>query len=267
MRSAQLGVDQLDTIICDIDGVILLGAQPIPGARAALEKLRRAGLDIVFATNNSTRKPDVVREHVQEVVGFDPGPDAVVTSGAATAEWIAGEVEKVLVVGTDGLRDTLQDCGVEVTRNWKEADAVVVGLDPAVTYEALAHAGLAIQNGATFYATNTDASYPRPDGLHPGAGALVAAIATTTGREPAAVCGKPHAPMRRALANRNGRGAGALVVGDRPDTDIALGKAEGWATVLTLTGVVGDKSEIPDGLEPDIVINSIADLPDLLGLY
>jgi len=264
VRRVPVRLDGLDTIICDIDGVILLGTQSIPGAGFALEKLRRAGLDVIFATNNSTRRPDVVRDHVREVVGFDPGPDAVVNSGAATAEWIAGVVEKVLVVGTDGLRDTLRDGGIDVTRNWKEADAVVVGLDPEVNYEMLAGAALAIQNGATFYATNTDASYPRPDGLHPGAGALVAAIATTTGLQPAAVCGKPHPPMRTAVARRSG--PRSLVVGDRPETDIALGKSEGWATALTLTGVVKDPSLVPAELEPDIVVDSIADLPALLGI-
>jgi 4-nitrophenyl phosphatase len=263
--TAQLdGYGPVDTVICDIDGVILLGNQPIVGAGAALERIRGAGLEIILATNNSTRRPVMVRKHVLDVTGFDPGPDAVVNSGEATAELIAGSYEHVLVVGTEGLRDTLRDGGISVTNDWRVADAVVVGLDPGVDYDILAAAGLAIQNGADFYATNTDSSFPRPEGLYPGAGAVVAAVVTTTGREPFAVCGKPHEPMRKALARRSGRHP--VIVGDRPDTDIALGKAEGWATVLTLTGVVGDASQVPADLMPDVVIDSIAELPGLLGI-
>lgn len=254
----------IDTVICDIDGVVVLGKQPIAGAGDALRRIREAGLEIVFATNNSTRQPDMVRKHVLDVVGFDPGPDAVVTSGAATAELIAGDYSQVLVVGTDGLRGTLRDNGIEVTTQWRKADAVVVGLDPAVTYDVLADAALAIQNGAAFFATNTDASFPRPDGLYPGAGAIVAALTTTVGQEPAAICGKPHGPMRKALARR--AGSHPLIIGDRSDTDIAIGKAQGWATVLTLTGVVRDPEQVSPELRADFVVGSIVELPGLLGL-
>ncbi len=167
------------------------------------------------------------------------------------------------MLGTEALVETLCDEGVATTDDWSEADAVVMGLNPRVTYESLAHAGLAIQNGATFYATNSDVAYPRPDGLYPGAGALVAAVAATTGVEPI-FCGKPFSPMREVLKGRGG--AHPLIIGDRPDTDIALGKAEGWPTVLVLSGVVSDPAAVPGEFTPDLVINSLADLPKTLGL-
>jgi HAD superfamily hydrolase (TIGR01450 family) len=255
------GYGPIDTLICDIDGVILLGRTAVPGAREALTKLRDAGVAIVLATNNATRGRDELRRRVIDVVGFDAGADAVVTSAAATAELIAGQVSRVFIVGTDGLRDTLREWGITVTDDWSEADAVVAGLDPGITYSTLARAGLAIQNGATFYATNSDASYPRPDGLYPGAGALVAALTTTTGREPI-VCGKPYEPMRRALALR--AGSYPLIIGDRPETDLALGKAAGWGTILALTGVVSDPAQVPPELVPDLVLGSIAELPGRL---
>jgi 4-nitrophenyl phosphatase len=258
------GYGPVDTLVCDIDGVIVLGKQPIAGAGAALDRIRDAGLPIILATNNSTRKPEMVRSHVLDVSGFDPGPDAVVNSGEATAELLTGRYQHVFVVGTDGLRDTLRDGDVPVTDDWTEADAVVVGLDPGVTYDALTAAGLAIQNGADFYATNTDPSFPQPEGLFPGAGAIVAAVATTTHRQPIAICGKPHEPMRQALRSRAGKHP--LIVGDGIETDIALGKAEGWATVLTLSGVIRDVSEIPAEMKPDVVVGTITELPELLGL-
>lgn len=263
MSAALLGYGPIDTVVCDIDGVLLLGNQPIPGAREALTVLSDAGLDLTFATNNSTRKPSVIREHIIDVVGFDPGPDAIVNSGVAAARFMLDKVEQVFVLGSDGLRETLRDGGISVTADWRQADAVVTGIDFTVTYEALAQAGLAVQNGATFYATNSDVAYPRPDGLYPGAGALTAVVERTTGQTPI-TCGKPFPPMRAALESLTG--ARPLIVGDRPDTDIALGKAEGWATALVMTGVVEDLAQVPSDLTPDVVLRSFADLPAALEL-
>ncbi len=263
MTSALSGHGPIDTIVCDIDGVIMLGAEPVPGAREALTLLRDAGLDLIFATNNSTRKPSDIRKHIIAVVGFDPGSNAIVNSGVATARFIVDKVKRVYVLGSDGLRDTLRDGGVTVTDDWRMADAIVTGIDFTVTYSAFAEAGLAVQNGATFYATNSDASYPRPDGLYPGAGALTTVVERTTGQKPI-TCGKPFEPMRIALEDLGG--SKPLIVGDRPDTDIALGKAEGWATALVLTGVIDDPAQVPAELTPDVVLNSIADLPAALGL-
>ena len=190
--------EPIDTIVCDIDGVLLLGSEAIPGARAALDDLRSADIRLIFATNNSMRPPDAVRRHLVDVVGFDPDPETIVNSGVATARFIKDKVGRVYVVGSEGLRRTLRDGGITITDDWREADAVVTGTDFSVTYESLAHAGLAVQNGATFYATNSDTSFPRPDGLHPGAGALNAVVELTTGIRPV-VCGKPFQPMRDAL--------------------------------------------------------------------
>ncbi|MCP3998677.1 MAG: HAD-IIA family hydrolase [bacterium] len=257
------GHGPIDTVVCDIDGVLVLGNEPIPGAGEALDVLRIAGFSIVLVTNNSTRTTAMTRRHVHEVTGFDPGPDHVISSGMAAARHVRDVVSRAYVLGADGLRETLRDGGVDVTLDWREADAVVSGMDFEVSYEALAHAGLAIQNGATFYATNDDVSYPRPDGLYPGAGALQAVLQSTTGVAPI-VCGKPYPPMRDMLEEVAGRQS--IVVGDRPDTDIALGKVEGWATALVLTGVTRKAENVPPELSPTVVLESIAALPSALGI-
>jgi len=257
------GHGEVDTIVCDVDGVLLLGEEPVPGAREALETLSESGLRIVFATNNSTRHPAETSRHVGEVVGFELDPSAVMNSGLATARFIAGNVDRVYVLGSEGLRETLREAGIRVTADWREADAVVTGMDFEVTYARLAGAGLAIGNGAKFYATNTDAAYPRSDGLYPGAGAITAVVEVTTGVSPI-VCGKPHEPMRSAL--RDLCGSRPIIVGDRPDTDIAMGKAEGWPSVLVLSGVVADAVTVAEEHTPDVVLDSFADLPGLLGL-
>ena len=263
MGAALPGFGTIDTVVCDIDGVILLGSQAVAGAKDALEALEAAGVQLVFATNNSTRPPAEVREHVRSIVGYDADPACVINSGVATARFIAGKTERAYVVGSEGLRNTLRSAGITVTREWREADAVVTGIDFDLSYETLADAGLAIQNGATFYATNADVSYPRPDGLYPGAGSVTAVVELTTGVSPI-VCGKPFLPMREAIADLGG--SKPLIIGDRPETDIALGKAEGWPTVLVLTGVIADPREVPQDLTPDVVLSSIADLPVALGL-
>jgi 4-nitrophenyl phosphatase len=260
---AEVGWSSIDTVVCDIDGVIVLGSEPIPGAGAALARLADAGVDLRFVTNNSTRTRAGIAQRLAEIVGFKTAATTVVNSGWATARFIAGTVERVYVVGADGLRETLREAGIVVTDDWRAADAVVAGLDFNVTFRALAEASLAVQNGARFYATNTDPNYPTPEGLYPGGGALVAAIVTTTGEQPI-VCGKPHQPTRDLLAGFVG--AHPVMIGDRPDTDIALGRAMGWPTVLVLTGVTPTAVAIPEGHRPDMVLASLAELPDLLGI-
>lgn len=247
-----------DTVVCDIDGVVVVGDQPVPGAGAALEKMRAAGLAVLFITNNSTKTREMVADRIERVVGYKTEPDTIITSGWATGLFIRDEVSRAYVLGSDGLRSTLRETGVTQTSDWRQADAVVVGLDFDVTYKKLVEASLAVQNGARLYATNTDASYPSPEGLYPGAGALVSVIETATGSQ-AVACGKPNMPMRQLLDDFV---AGpAMMVGDRPETDIALGKAEGWITVLVLTGVTSAPEDIEAAYTPDLVLDSISQLP------
>jgi len=257
------GIERIDTVICDIDGVVLLGKDPIPGAGRALGRLRAAGISVLFVTNNSTKAPVTIAQRLTQIVGFETRADNVVNSGAATARFIVGSVKRVYVLGADGLRDTLRAEGIQLTTDWREADAVVLGLDFNVSYESLVAATLAVQYGATFYATNVDATYPTPEGQYPGAGALAAVVERATGLTPT-VCGKPHEPMRQMLEDVGG--SHPLIVGDRPETDIALGKIEGWATALVLSGVTRSVADVPDEYRPDIVIDSLADLPARLGL-
>jgi 4-nitrophenyl phosphatase len=253
----------LDTIVCDIDGVVLRGRLAVPGAKEALDRLRDADLELLFVTNNSTKTGEHVAERLREVVGFETTAAKIATSAGATARYVADRATVVYVVGTDGLRETLRIAGLTVTADWREADSVVCGMDFEVTYPALAEATLAVQHGAAFFATNSDATYPAEDGLYPGAGALVAVIERATGKSPI-VCGKPFLPMRRLLDGL--AGDKTLIIGDRPDTDIALGMAQGWYTVLVLTGVVAAAVEVPPELRADATLESIAGLPELLGL-
>jgi len=141
-------------------------------------------------------------------------------------------------------------------------DAVVVGLDRALTYDRIAAAARALHNGAHFIATNTDATIPTPQGEMPGAGTIVAAIATASGK-PYVACGKPHQPMLD-LVNEKISADRVIMVGDRPETDIAFAKLAGWESVLSLTGVIQDPGTVPGRFTPDRVVQSIADLEGIL---
>ncbi len=254
-----MGPDVTGTVVCDLDGVLYLSKQAVPGAGAALGELADRGYRIVAVTNNSTTTPQRVADKISRVTGFDLDPAFVVTSGLATVAMLAGAARRAFVIGEEGLVETLAAHGIESVGDAAGADAVIVGLDRGVDYPKLRDATLAIRSGVPFIATNTDPTYPTPEGLWPGGGAITAALQASTDVEPL-VAGKPHEPIR-SLTRRLVQGP-TWMVGDRIDTDIEMGRLEGWTTVLVLSGVT---RFAPAGREvAHHVIDSIADLPKLI---
>ena len=170
-------------------------------------------------------------------MGIEAAPSEVITSANATAALLhrEGATGTAFVIGERGIRDALAGIGIRVVDGTPErADLVVVGWDRDLTYDRLRTAALLIQRGARLVATNADATYPAPDGLWPGGGAILAAVTTATGATPTVV-GKPSRPMFEAAAEDTGA-RHPLVVGDRLDTDIAGAAAMGWDSLLVLTG-------------------------------
>ena len=185
-------------------------------------------------------------------------------------------VSRVLAVGADGLAAELAEAGYDVIVPHdavpaaydgapldRPVDAVVVGLDREITYRRIAAAVTAVRQGARFIATNADARYPTPAGFLPGAGSVVAAIATAAGVEPL-VIGKPSPAMFLSILEASGVAPDeALVVGDNPDADIVAARRSGMRSVLVLTGVTdaAAAAELDGDRRPDAVLPSIADLP------
>jgi glycerol-1-phosphatase len=212
--------DRYDAFLFDLDGVLYRGPEPVPGAGAVLARLRELGKGMAFITNNSSRTQEDVARHLA-TVGVEASPEEVETSALTTGLVLADRrFETAYVVGEEGLRSALAAHGIEAVDGQPVSfDVVVVGLDRHTTYETLRTASILVQRGAALVASNADASFPAEDGLAwPGAGALLAAIETTTGVR-AEVVGKPHPPIFRAALARAGGGR-PLVVGDRLDTDI-----------------------------------------------
>ncbi|WP_250292060.1 HAD-IIA family hydrolase, partial [Frankia sp. CiP1_Cm_nod1] len=233
-------VDVHDAALMDLDGVVYRGSEAVPHAAPAIAAARGRGMRTVFVTNNALRTPARVAERLRSF-GVLAAPADVVTSAQAAARLLAGRLPRgaaVLVAGGEGLREAVRDVGLRpVTTAGEGPAAVVQGFDPAIGYARLAEAALAIQAGALWVASNTDASVPTERGLLPGNGSLVAMLRTATGAVPL-VAGKPE----RALHEESVRRAGArspLIVGDRLDTDIASAVRSGTPSLLVLTGVTG----------------------------
>ncbi len=248
-------------LVFDLDGVIYVGAGGIPGAGPALRTLAESGFHHVFATNAATRTPTTVASAIAAATGYPADPGRVVTSAVAAVA-LVGDAQPVLPVGEPGMTDTLREAGVGITPDPKAARSVVIGLDRGFTYERLDRAAIAVRHGARLIATNTDATFPTPEGPAPGAGALVAALEAATGIK-AQVAGKPHPAMISAVSHLLVPGP-VWVVGDRPETDLALGAAAGWGRILVLSGVTEDPAAVPPQWRPDAVISSITDLPAAL---
>jgi glycerol 3-phosphatase-2 len=252
--------ERYDVFLFDLDGVLYRGASPIPHAAEALVRLRAAGRGIAFVTNNSSATPESVAERLG-AVGIPADPAEIETSALTTAGLLADRgVGTAFVVGEAGIRRALGDAGIRLVEDDDGgAEAVIVGLDRDVSYGTLRTASVLVQRGAALIATNADASFPAADGQDwPGAGALLAAIETTTGTR-AEVVGKPNAPILRAALARAGGGT-PLVVGDRLDTDVAGAQRLGWDSLLVLTGVTGRSDLSASGFTPTFVGEDLREL-------
>jgi HAD superfamily hydrolase (TIGR01450 family) len=198
------------------------------------------------------------------------GAAEIVTSTSATIEHLqrhAPQVRSVLAIGADGMRAELTDAGLDVTMAGDASgrheggplertyDAVIVGLDPHVDYHRLSYAMRAVEDGARFVATNADARYPTPVGFLPGAGAIVAAVATASGVEPE-IIGKPAPAMFRAIVEAAGVSPSeAVVIGDNPDSDVLGAHRAGCSAILVLTGVADGQmaAALTSGRRPEAV--------------
>lgn len=183
----------------------------------------------------------------------------VVTSAMAAATMVEPG-ERALVIGGPGVVEALEQRAVDVVAADAACDVVVVGMDPGFDYDDMKAATLAIRGGARFVATNHDPTFPTPEGLVPGAGAIVAAIEVATGTE-ATVCGKPHRPMVDLVHDLVG--ADGIVVGDRADTDGAFAVALGFGFALVLSGATS-RADLPVDPAPVHTADDLASLVEMV---
>jgi HAD superfamily hydrolase (TIGR01450 family) len=246
-------VTKVRTVLCDLDGVIWLAHQPIPGSVEAVSALQAAGIEVLFVTNNSTSPPTAVEEVLASIGIYAPG--AVLGSAEAAASMLTPG-EQVLVCGERGIFEAVERVGAIGLRTndpscVERCDTVVVGLDRQFTYQTLERVSAAIRRGARFIATNDDATYPTTQGVIPGAGSLVAAVIAASGVRPQ-LAGKPHQPMADLVFRRTASLPDQiLMVGDRLSTDGLFARTLGCAFAWVRSGVPSDMN---DGAQVPIAI-------------
>lgn len=230
-----------DLVIFDLDGVVYLIDKPIAGAAEAVERLRRDGVPVAYATNNASRRAADVAALLTGM-GVAAEPAEVLTSAGAAAAVLAEKLPAgapVLVVGAEALRAEVRDVGLTPVGTFEEKPAAVVqGYGPDVGWRVLSEAALAVRAGATWVATNTDRTLPSPRGPLPGNGSLVAVLRTALDRDPDLIVGKPQPALFTTAASLSGS-TRPLAVGDRLDTDIQGAVGAGMDSLLVLTGVSG----------------------------
>lgn len=256
--------------IIDLDGVMWLGDDPVEGSAQAVNQLLEHNCRVVFVTNMSRLPPQEQAAKLADCGVREPV--RIVTSAVAAASLLrAGS--RVLVCGGVGITEAVEARGGLAVSAFCEAspepyDAVVVGMDSRFDYRACGRAMRAVRSGALLIGTNHDPTYPTPNGLEAGGGALLAAVAAAAETEPI-MAGKPHTPMRdcvlKELFPREGNGEAkkpapdGLVVGDRPDSDGLFAKALGMPFALVLSGVT-KPDELPTTPPAEFVEANLSDL-------
>jgi glycerol-1-phosphatase len=256
-------LDIYDALLLDLDGTVYRGGEAVPGAAQAVKAARENGTAVRFVTNNASRSPQDVAEHLT-AMGVSATPAEVSTSAQAAGTVLAERLQpgdEVLVVGTSALADIVESNGLRAVRTFTDnVKAVVQGLSRDTGYRDIAEATLAIRAGALWVACNMDPTLPTERGELPGNGSLVAALRTSTGQEPV-VAGKPARPlMDEAITSANANTP--LVVGDRLDTDIAGAVTAEVDALLVLSGVTkpAELLAAPAWLRPRYVAASIGDV-------
>lgn len=243
--------------VFDMDGVLFRGEEPIPGGADLIKELTAEGRLIRYLTNNSTKTR---REYAEKLygMGYPAEPAQIYTSAAGAAIYLGKT--SAYVVGEEGLRQELASMGCKVVGD-EPAAWVVAGACWGLTYAMIDEAQWRIREGAHFLATNTDSTYPIENGrVKPGAGAVIAAIATAAEQQPEVVIGKPQPTLLRMIwSEAEISPDDTLLVGDRLDTDIACAENAGCDSALVLTGATSEKHE-KSGPKPTYIYGSIADL-------
>jgi HAD superfamily hydrolase (TIGR01450 family) len=255
--------DGFDGLLIDLDGVVWVGRDPVPGSPEALAALLESGKELVFVTNNPGRLPEVYAQRL-EAIGVAVEPDRILTAGVVTARLAAERVGaggRALVVGAAAFKEAAEAAGLALVDGDRagEAEAVLVASHAGFDYDELLAATRALRGEAPLFATSRDPTLPMPDGPWPGTGAVLAAVETASGRV-AEIGGKPEPRLFQAARERIAAAGRVAMVGDRIASDILGASRAGLETVLVLSGASSrDEAEAAEE-PPDHVVEDLAAL-------
>lgn len=252
--------------VLDVDGTVVRGDDPIPGAPAGYRRLREAGIETLFVSNNPTKAPPAYVDRLG-AAGYDVDVDSVFTAGTVTTRYLAKRHadDDLLCIGDPGLLDQFAEAGLSTTDDVDAADALVASISRGFDYEDLCTALWTLERGVPFIGTDPDVVIPAPERDVPGSGAVINAIAGVAEREPDVVLGKPSDTAIEMVRERLPYPPEeCLVVGDRLNTDIALGERAGMTTVLVRSGVTDDDRLAAADVAPDHVLDDLGDIDRVL---
>jgi 4-nitrophenyl phosphatase len=258
------GLRTLKGLVIDMDGVLWQGDTPMRGLHEFFNVLKRRQIKFVLATNNNTQTPEGFMQKARKL-GVEVLPEQVITAAVATVHYLRLTYptgSRIYVVGEAALKGLISEAGFTLAETG--VAAVVATMDRQLTYDMLKRATLLIRAGADFIGPNPDTAYPTQEGIVPGGGAVLAAIAASTDREPM-IMGKPESWIFRISMERMQLGpqeTGSL--GDRLATDIAGGQRLGLRTILVLSGVSALADLASSPIQPTWVFSGIEELAQAL---
>jgi HAD superfamily hydrolase (TIGR01450 family) len=267
--------DRYDGLLIDLDGVVWIGKEAVPGSVEALQELLAAGKRIVFVTNNPGRLPEAYAERLRGL-GVEVGVEQIVTAGMVVARLggeAAGAGGTAFVIGASALKEMVAATGARLLEGEEAqtADVVVVSGHRGFDYEELLTAKFALDRGARLFATSHDPTMPFPGGELPGTGAVLAAVEVASGRR-ATIAGKPERHLfemaieairgsfRTDGVRKEPQVDRLAMVGDRISSDIDGGRAAGLETVLVLSGTTSREEAEAADPAPDHVLENLAGL-------
>jgi len=252
-------MDGIKNYLTDMDGVLLQGTRPLPGAAEFVQRLQAQSIPFLILTNNSQYTPRDLQMRLQ-YMGLDVPSEAIFTSALATAQFLHAQSPsgRAYAIGESGLTTALHDIGYVLTD--QEPEYVVLGETTTYSFERITQAIRLVAAGARFIATNPDVMGPGQGGIVPATGAVAALISAATGVSPYFV-GKPNPlMMRTALRTLGAHSEDSVMIGDRMDTDIISGIESGLRTILVLSGVTTREQVERFPYQPTWVLESIADI-------
>ncbi len=249
--------------VLDMDGTFYMGNTPIEGALEFLDILKSKGKKYIFFTNNSSKS---IKDYIEKLkgMGVNASDDILFSSGAVTIDYLKKNRpgKCVYLIGTDSLYDGFIAEKIQMDDN--KPDIVVLGFDTSLTYEKIYKGCTFIRNGAEFIATHPDSNCPVKDGLMPDTGSMIKMFTESTGIEPI-IMGKPFSHTVEALEAKTGVGRESMVfVGDRLQTDIAIGINNGAAAVLVMTGATTEEILGNSNIKPTMILPSIGHIKNYL---
>ncbi|MGM0446929.1 MAG: HAD-IIA family hydrolase [Methanobacteriota archaeon] len=253
--------------VVDVDGTVVRGDDPIPGAPAGYRRLREARIETLFVSNNPTKAPPAYVDRLGGA-GYDVDAESVFTAGSVTTRYLQERHADadLFCIADPGLLDQFADAGLSTTEDVDAADALVASIDREFDYDDLCTALWALERDIPFIGTDPDVVIPAPERDVPGSGAVINAIAGVAERDPDVVLGKPSDTAIEMVRERLPYPAEeCLVIGDRLDTDVALGERAGMTTVLVRSGVTDEAALAASEISPDHVIDHLGEIDRVIG--